>query len=125
MLLLESGPDDKSPLIRMPREIDGIAETWADSTEAQARMASEWLLAKSAVEVASEETKSFLALDDLGRQFARDQLQVPMMATGLAICGLVFAAVAAAAWNAVSDADGVRPDAFPARATRAAAALRR
>ena len=26
--------------------------------------------------------------------FARDQLQVPMMATGFAICGLVFAAVA-------------------------------
>ena len=42
--------------------------------EAQARMASEWLLAKSAVEVASEETKSFLALDDLGRQFARDEI---------------------------------------------------
>ncbi|HEY6571526.1 MAG TPA: hypothetical protein VIZ22_14640 [Candidatus Limnocylindrales bacterium] len=29
--------------------------------------------------------------------FARDQLQVPMMATGFAICGLVFAAVAALA----------------------------
>ncbi len=28
-----------APLIQMPREIDGIAETWADSTEAQARMA--------------------------------------------------------------------------------------
>jgi aerobic-type carbon monoxide dehydrogenase small subunit (CoxS/CutS family) len=37
----------------------------------------------------------------------------------------VFAAVAAATWNAVSDADGARPDAFPARATRAARALRR
>jgi CO/xanthine dehydrogenase Mo-binding subunit len=37
----------------------------------------------------------------------------------------VFAAVAAAAWNAVSDADGARPESFPARATRAAAALRR
>jgi aerobic-type carbon monoxide dehydrogenase small subunit (CoxS/CutS family) len=37
----------------------------------------------------------------------------------------VFAAVAAATWNAVSDAEDVRPDAFPARATRAAAALRR
>jgi uncharacterized protein (TIGR02118 family) len=28
-----------APLIRMPREIDGIAETWADSAEAQARTA--------------------------------------------------------------------------------------
>ena len=37
----------------------------------------------------------------------------------------VFAAVAAAAWNAVSDADGARPEAFPARGTRAARALRR
>jgi aerobic-type carbon monoxide dehydrogenase small subunit (CoxS/CutS family) len=37
----------------------------------------------------------------------------------------VLAATAAATWNAVSDADGVRPDAFPAHATRAAAALRR
>lgn len=37
----------------------------------------------------------------------------------------VFAAVAAAAWNAVSKADGVRPEAFPARETRAARRLRR
>jgi aerobic-type carbon monoxide dehydrogenase small subunit (CoxS/CutS family) len=37
----------------------------------------------------------------------------------------VFAAVAAAAWNAVSDAEGARPEVFPARGTRAAAALRR
>jgi CO/xanthine dehydrogenase Mo-binding subunit len=37
----------------------------------------------------------------------------------------VFAAVAAAAWNAVSDADGTRPVTFPARATRASSALRR
>ncbi|HYU39877.1 MAG TPA: 2Fe-2S iron-sulfur cluster-binding protein [Acidimicrobiia bacterium] len=37
----------------------------------------------------------------------------------------VFAAVAAAAWNAVTRADGARPDAFPARETRAARRLRR
>jgi xanthine dehydrogenase small subunit len=37
----------------------------------------------------------------------------------------VFAAVAAATWNAVTDADGARPESFPARATRAARALRR
>ena len=37
----------------------------------------------------------------------------------------VFAAVAAATWNAVSDADGVRPESFPAPRHRAAAALRR
>lgn len=37
----------------------------------------------------------------------------------------VFAAVAAATWNAVSEADGRRPETFPARGTRAAAALRR
>ncbi|HEU5307143.1 MAG TPA: 2Fe-2S iron-sulfur cluster-binding protein [Acidimicrobiia bacterium] len=37
----------------------------------------------------------------------------------------VFAAVAAATWNAVSDADGERPETFPARETRAARALRR
>ena len=37
----------------------------------------------------------------------------------------VFAAVAAAAWNAISDAEGARPEAFPAHGTRAAWALRR
>jgi CO/xanthine dehydrogenase Mo-binding subunit len=37
----------------------------------------------------------------------------------------VFAAVAAAVWNAVSAADGTRPTAFPARGTRAARALGR
>ena len=36
-----------------------------------------------------------------------------------------FAAVAAAVWNAISDAEGARPEAFPARGTRAARALRR
>ena len=36
-----------------------------------------------------------------------------------------FAAVAAATWNAVSEADGTRPESFPARGTRAATALRR
>ncbi|MSO78746.1 MAG: 2Fe-2S iron-sulfur cluster binding domain-containing protein [Acidimicrobiia bacterium] len=36
----------------------------------------------------------------------------------------VFAAVAAAAWNAVTAADGARPEQFPARATRAARRLR-
>jgi CO/xanthine dehydrogenase Mo-binding subunit len=37
----------------------------------------------------------------------------------------VFAAVAAAAWNALTRADGERPDTFPARRTRAARRLRR
>jgi aerobic-type carbon monoxide dehydrogenase small subunit (CoxS/CutS family) len=37
----------------------------------------------------------------------------------------VFAAVAAAAWNALCDAEGARPEAFPARGTRTARALRR
>jgi CO/xanthine dehydrogenase Mo-binding subunit len=37
----------------------------------------------------------------------------------------VFAAVAAAAWNAVARAEGARPDTFPARTTRAARRLRR
>ncbi|GIU86181.1 MAG: hypothetical protein KatS3mg009_0696 [Acidimicrobiia bacterium] len=37
----------------------------------------------------------------------------------------VFAAVAAATWNAVTRAEGHRPDTFPARGTRAARALRR
>jgi len=36
----------------------------------------------------------------------------------------VFAAVAAATWNAVTDAEGVRPVVFPARSTRAARAVR-
>ena len=36
-----------------------------------------------------------------------------------------FAAVAAAAWNAVTTADGLRPEAFPAKDTRAARMLRR
>jgi CO/xanthine dehydrogenase Mo-binding subunit len=37
----------------------------------------------------------------------------------------VFAAVAAATWNAVSAADGARPETFPARMTRAARRLTR
>jgi hypothetical protein len=37
----------------------------------------------------------------------------------------VFAAVAGAAWNAVTRAEGARPEAFPARETRAARRLRR
>jgi xanthine dehydrogenase small subunit len=37
----------------------------------------------------------------------------------------VFAAVAAAAWNALARADGERPEAFPARNTRTARSLRR
>jgi aerobic-type carbon monoxide dehydrogenase small subunit (CoxS/CutS family) len=37
----------------------------------------------------------------------------------------VFAAVAAAAWNALARAEGTRPDTFPARDTRAARRLRR
>jgi xanthine dehydrogenase small subunit len=37
----------------------------------------------------------------------------------------VFAAVAGAAWNAVTRAEGARPEAFPARGTRAARRLRR
>ncbi len=37
----------------------------------------------------------------------------------------VFAAVAAAAWNAVTRVEGARPEAFPARGTRAARRLRR
>ncbi|HYV59146.1 MAG TPA: hypothetical protein VFA62_03670, partial [Acidimicrobiia bacterium] len=37
----------------------------------------------------------------------------------------VFAAVAAAAWNAVTRSEGARPEAFPARGTRAARRLRR
>jgi len=37
----------------------------------------------------------------------------------------VFAAVAAAAWNALTRAEGTRPDTFPARQTRAARRLRR
>jgi CO/xanthine dehydrogenase Mo-binding subunit len=37
----------------------------------------------------------------------------------------VFAAVAAATWNAVSEADGTRPESLPARDTRASSALRR
>jgi aerobic-type carbon monoxide dehydrogenase small subunit (CoxS/CutS family) len=40
-------------------------------------------------------------------------------------CDAVFAAVAAATWNAVAAADGTRPEAFPARETRAARWLRR
>jgi aerobic-type carbon monoxide dehydrogenase small subunit (CoxS/CutS family) len=37
----------------------------------------------------------------------------------------VFAAVAAAMWNAVSDAEGARPESFPALGTRASRGLRR
>ena len=47
---------------------------------------------------------------------------------GPAIAGgadAVFAAVAAATWNAVARVDGVRPERFPATETRAARMLRR
>jgi CO/xanthine dehydrogenase Mo-binding subunit len=37
----------------------------------------------------------------------------------------VFAAVSASTWNALTRVEGVRPDTFPARETRAARALRR
>ena len=37
----------------------------------------------------------------------------------------VFAAVAAATWNAITDAEGSRPEAFPARDTPASRRLRR
>jgi aerobic-type carbon monoxide dehydrogenase small subunit (CoxS/CutS family) len=37
----------------------------------------------------------------------------------------VFAAVAAATWNALADAEGARPESFPAKGTRAARLLRR
>ena len=40
-------------------------------------------------------------------------------------CDAVFAAVAAAAWNAIAVAEGTRPTTFPATATRAARSLRR
>jgi aerobic-type carbon monoxide dehydrogenase small subunit (CoxS/CutS family) len=40
------------------------------------------------------------------------------------VSGAVFAAVAAAAWEAISGAEGRRPEAFPTRATRAARAAR-
>jgi hypothetical protein len=41
-----------------------------------------------------------------------------------AVSDAAFAAVAAATWEAVTAADGERPEAFPARSTRAAAAAR-
>ena len=37
----------------------------------------------------------------------------------------VFAAVAAATWNAITRVEGARPEAWPAATTRAARALRR
>lgn len=42
------------------------------------------------------------------------------------VCGsdAVFAAVAAATWNAVAEAEGSRPEVFPAKGTRAARAMR-
>jgi hypothetical protein len=40
-------------------------------------------------------------------------------------CDAVFAAVAAAAWNASARAEGARPESFPARETQAGRALRR
>ena len=46
-----------------------IAEL-AGIQEAQTRMASEWLLAKAAVEVATEESIPFVALDESGQEFA-------------------------------------------------------
>jgi hypothetical protein len=40
-------------------------------------------------------------------------------------CDAVFAAVAAAAWNAVTEHEGARPEQFPARDTAVARAFRR
>lgn len=42
--------------------------------EAQARMASEWLLAKAALETASEDSTPFVALDETGQQFAKNAI---------------------------------------------------
>jgi hypothetical protein len=43
----------------------------------------------------------------------------------LAASDAVFAAVAAAAWNAITVVEGRRPEIFPARTTRVARLLRR
>src|SRR5204863_241657 len=55
---------------------------------------------------------------------ARPPVSTHVRAAGLAEVA-VFAAVAAAAWNAVTRAEGARPERFPARGTRAARRLRR
>lgn len=51
----------------------GIANR-AAIQEAQARMASEWLLAKAALEVASEDSVPFVSLDDTGHVFAKTDI---------------------------------------------------
>jgi len=55
------------------------------------------------------------------RVAVRDEPGPPLPAASDA----VFAAVAAATWNALARAEGARPEAWPAADTRAARALRR
>ena len=58
--------------------------------------------------------------------FAKEDLQfVDDAGPPLAASDAVFAAVAAAAWNAITAVEGTRPETFPARTTRVARQLRR
>jgi xanthine dehydrogenase small subunit len=96
-----------------------------------AHMALGWVLSEGiAVDPDSGEVQD-LTIRSFGVIRAKDTppIHVTVVADGGAprprSSDAVFAAVAAAAWNAVARAEGARPEAFPARGTRAARRLRR
>jgi len=96
-----------------------------------AHMALGWLLSESlAVDATTGEVLD-LTIRSFGVIRARDV--PPITVTVLddpgpprpAASDVAFAAVAAATWDALTRAEGVRPEVLPARETRAARALRR
>ena len=96
-----------------------------------AHMALGWVCAESlSVDPATGEVHD-LTIRSFGIIRAKDMPPVDVQIVGdpheprAASSDAVFAAVAAAAWNALARAEGSRPDTFPARDTRAARLLRR
>ena len=96
-----------------------------------AHMALGWVLSEGiAVDPGTGDVQD-LTIRSFGVIRAKDTpaIDVAVVADGGAPCprasDAVFAAVAGAAWNAITKAEGTRPAAFPARGTRAARRLRR
>ncbi|MBV8951089.1 MAG: molybdopterin-dependent oxidoreductase [Actinobacteria bacterium] len=94
-----------------------------------AHMAIGWVLSES---IAVDPTGGVhdLTIRSFGILRARDMPRVEVRAVDdsgppIAVSDAVFAAVAAATWNAVTVVEGTRPEVFPARGTRVARQLRR
>ena len=96
-----------------------------------AHMALGWVLSESIAVDAEDGDVLDLTIRSFGVLRARDT--PPIRVTVLddpaparaAASDAVFAAVAAATWNALTESEGVRPDTFPARGTKTARLLRR